>query len=380
MSRLKVITVLGTRPEIIRLARVLDALDAHTDHVLVHTGQNYDRGLSDVFFSELGLRPPRYQLAVDTSSLGRTLGEILIKVEEVLTLERPDAVLILGDTNSAIAAVMARRMKIPIFHMEAGNRCFDSNVPEEVNRRLIDHTANYNLVYTEHARRNLLAEGLAPQGIVLTGSPLFEMLTHYATQIDASDILTRLGVSQGEYFVASAHREENVDDPQRLSQLLSSLEALAQSYALPVLFSTHPRTAKRLSALGWAAPSGIRVHEPFGFFDYVKLQKHARCVLSDSGTICEESGILGFPAITLRDAVERPEAIDSGGIVLTGVRPGEVLAGVSLVLAERSTVKVTPPGAYAVANTASIVVRAILSLTPSHHERNAIRQWADPRV
>ena len=371
---LKVLTVLGTRPEIIRLSRVLDALDRHTDHVLVHTGQNYDHGLNEVFFDQLQLRRPDHHLGVDTSSLGRVLGETLIKVEQVLLDERPDAVLILGDTNSSIAAVMAKRMQIPIFHMEAGNRCYDGNVPEEANRRLVDHTADYNLVYTEHARRNLLSEGIAPQRIVLTGSPLREVLDHYLVEIDASDALERLELAERGYFLVSAHREENVDDPGRLASLLEALDELAATYDVPVLVSTHPRTRKRIDLLNRTPDARVRFHEPFGFFDYVRLQMQAVCVLSDSGTISEESAMLGFPAVTLRDAIERPESVDSGGIVLTGVEKDAVLDGVRFAIEEWTAgLRPRPPSEYAVANTSSIVVRTILSNAGSHHRRNALR-------
>ncbi len=371
---MKVVTILGTRPEIIRLARVIDALDRSIDHVLVHTGQNYDHGLNGIFFEELELRAPDHYLAVDTGSLGRVLGETLIRTEAVLREERPDAVLILGDTNSSIAAVIARRMHIPVFHMEAGNRCFDGNVPEEANRRLVDHTADYNLVYTEHARRNLLSEGISPQRVVLTGSPLREVLDHYAPGIAASEVLDAVGVSAGGYFLVSAHREENVDEAERLSSLLAALDELARSYELPVLVSTHPRTRKRIDSLGWQADPRVRFHEPFGFFDYVRLQQLARCVLSDSGTISEESAMLGFPAVTLRDAIERPESVDAGGILLTGVREDAVLAGVRLVLEEWDAgVRAQSPPEYTVANTSSIVVRTILSMAPTHHRRNALR-------
>ena len=371
---LKVLTVLGTRPEIIRLSRVLDALDRYTDHVLVHTGQNYDHGLNGVFFEQLRLRQPDHHLAVDTSSLGRVLGETLIKVEAVLLQERPDAVLILGDTNSSIAAVMAKRLHIPVFHMEAGNRSFDGNVPEEANRRLVDHTADYNLVYTEHARRNLLGEGMPPQRIVLTGSPLREVLDHYADDIAASGVHEAVGVRPGGYFLVSAHREENVDEPERLTSLLEALDELARTYDVPVLVSTHPRTRKRIDLLARTADERVRFHEPFGFFDYVRLQQGALCVLSDSGTISEESAMLGFPALTLRDAIERPESVDAGGILLTGVQEEAVLDGVRLVLAEwEAGVRARPPAEYAVANTSSIVVRTILSTARTHHRRNALR-------
>ena len=270
----------------------------------------------------LALRAPDHHLDVDTSTLGHVLGETLIKTEEVLLAERPDAVLVLGDTNSSIAAVMAKRMRIPVYHMEAGNRCFDENVPEETNRRLVDHVADFNLVYTEHARRNLLAEGLHPRRILLTGSPMREVLEHFRPQIDASDVLVRLGLEAQQYFLVSAHREENVDSPARLRMLLDCLVAVHREWGLPVVVSTHPRTRKRVEAL--AADIGaadIRWMEPFGFHDYNRLQLGAACVLSDSGTIAEEASILGFPAVTLRDSIERPEALDAGSIIMTGLDP-----------------------------------------------------------
>jgi UDP-N-acetylglucosamine 2-epimerase (non-hydrolysing) len=310
----KVVTIVGTRPEIIRLSRVIARLDDELDHVLVHTGQNWDYALGDIFFDELGLRPPDHRLRVDTSSLGRVLGETLIRSEEVLVAERPDAVLILGDTNSSIAAIIAKRLHIPVFHMEAGNRCFDANVPEETNRRLVDHVADFNLVYTEHARRNLLAEGFEPRRILLTGSPMAEVLAHYRDRIESSGALGQLGLTPREYFLVSAHREENVDSPARLSALLEILQRLSKLWSLPVVVSTHPRTRKRLDAAATAGRFGagslehVVFHEPFGFPDYVRLQQEAYCVVSDSGTISEESAILGFPAVTLRESIERPQA------------------------------------------------------------------------
>ena len=293
---MKVMTMVGTRPEIIRLSRVMARLDNSVSHVLVHTGQNWDYRLNEIFFEEMGLRQPDHLLKVDTSSLGAMLGDILRKTEEVLGVEKPDAFLVLGDTNSAISAVMAKRMRIPVYHMEAGNRCFDENVPEETNRRLVDHVADFNLVYTEHARRNLLAEGLHPRRILLTGSPMREVLDYYRAQIDASDILSRLGLTQQGYFLVSAHREENVDSKHRLHALLDCLRAVRDRWGLPVLVSTHPRTRLRLEALGGGVDSsGIQFSEPFGFLDYNHLQMKAFCVLSDSGTISEESSILRFP-------------------------------------------------------------------------------------
>ena len=285
---MKVMTIVGTRPEIIRLARVMNRLDntPGVEHVIVHTGQNYDYELNGVFFDDLGVRKPDHFLAVDTSSLGAVLGGTLMKSEEVMRAEQPDAVLVLGDTNSCIAAVMAKRLRIPTYHMEAGNRCFDLNVPEETNRRLVDHVADFNLVYTEHARRNLLAEGLHPRRIIKTGSPIREVVEAYTQPIKASDILAQRGLEEGKYFLVSAHREENVDNPERLRALLDGLIAVHDAFHMPVFVSTHPRTRKRLEALpGWTEPEGITFSEPLGFHDYNKLQLSAACVLSDSGTI-----------------------------------------------------------------------------------------------
>ena len=365
----KVMTVVGTRPEIIRLSEVIKRLDGTVDHVLVHTGQNYDYELNEIFFEELGLRKPDHFLEVDTSSLGRVLGEVLIKTEQVLLQERPDAFLVLGDTNSCIAAVMAKRMRIPVYHMEAGNRCFDENVPEETNRRMIDHVADFNLVYTEHARRNLLAEGIHPRRILLTGSPMNEVLAAQRSAIDASDVLERLGLEEGSYFLVSAHREENVDNPARLSALLDCLEAVVDEYELPVLVSTHPRTKSRLEAADREV-AGVRFHKPLGFHDYNHLQLKARCVLSDSGTIAEESSILGFSAVTLRDSIERPEALDTGSIIMTGLDPANVLLG--LICASRPHAAPLPTG-YAIENFSARVVNYLVS-THSRHAR-----WAGLR-
>jgi len=374
---LKVMTIVGTRPELIRLSRVIARLDATVNHVLVHTGQNYDFTLNEIFFRDLGIRKPDHLLGVDTSSLGHVLGETLIRTEEVLLTEKPDAVLVLGDTNSCIAALMAKRMRIPVYHMEAGNRCFDENVPEETNRRMVDHVADFNLVYTEHARRNLLAEGLHPRRILLTGSPMREVLDAYRPQIEASEVLARLGLTEGGYFLVSAHREENVDAPERLQMLLDCLIAVRERWNLPVYVSTHPRTRKRLEALpDWAAPEGIVFHEPFGFHDYNRLQLGAACVLSDSGTIAEESTILGFPAITLRDSIERPEVLDTGGIVMTGLDAHDVVQAVKGAMAntpqEHGVGLVTPPD-YLIENTSSRAVNFILSTARRHKSWTGLR-------
>jgi len=372
----KVMTVVGTRPEIIRLSRVIARLDESVDHVLVHTGQNYDYSLNQVFFDNLDLREPDHYLAVDTSSLGRVLGETLIRSEEVMRAERPDAVLVLGDTNSCIAAVMAKRLGIPVYHMEAGNRCFDGNVPEETNRRLVDHVADFNLVYTEHARRNLLAEGLHPRRILLTGSPMREVLEHFRTRIEASDILDRLELEPRGYFLVSAHREENVDAPERLAMLVDCLRAVRATWGLRVIVSTHPRTRKRLEALeGFEGIEGIDFLEPFGFHDYNRLQTQAACVLSDSGTISEESSILGFPAITLRDSIERPEALDAGAIIMTGLDQDDVVAAVTAVMRDFEPERGDPlPAGYEITNTSARTQRFILSTVGRHHQWAGIRR------
>ena len=377
---MKVMTIVGTRPEIIRLARVMHRLD-HTpgvEHVIVHTGQNYDYELNGVFFDDLGVRKPDHFLAVDTSSLGAVLGGTLMKSEEVMRAENPDAVLVLGDTNSCIAAVMAKRLRIPTYHMEAGNRCFDENVPEETNRRLVDHVADFNLVYTEHARRNLLAEGLHPRRILKTGSPIREVLDAYVDDIKASTVLTDRGLTEGKYFLVSAHREENVDNPQRLRALLDGLIAVQEAFGLPVFVSTHPRTRKRLEALpGWTQPEGITFSEPLGFHDYNKLQLSAACVLSDSGTIAEESSLMGFPAVTLRDSIERPEALDTGAIVMTGLHAEDMVMAVRVAMDagyQRDGVSDITPEDYRIDNCSQRAVNFILSTAHRHHQWAGIRQ------
>jgi len=366
-------TVVGTRPEIIRLSEVMRLLDATVDHVLVHTGQNYDYELNQVFFDELGLRKPDHFLNVDTSSLGRVLGEVLIKTEQVLIRERPDALVVLGDTNSCIAAVIAKRMRVPVYHMEAGNRCFDENVPEETNRRMIDHVADFNLVYTEHARRNLLAEGIHPRRILLTGSPMKEVLSAQQSAIEASDVLQRLGLEADGYFLVSAHREENVDDPARLAALLDCLEAVVDEHHLPVLMSTHPRTRARLESSGRDVV-GVTFHKPLGFHDYNQLQVKARCVLSDSGTIAEESSVLGFPAVTLRDSIERPEALDTGSIIMTGLSPRNVLEAIGCVSGPGRSGGSDVPADYSVTNFSERAVRFILSTYLRQASWSGIRQ------
>lgn len=372
----RVMTVVGTRPEIIRLSRVIARLDRTLDHVLVHTGQNWDASLSDIFFTELELRRPDRFLAVDTSSLGRVLGGVLTGVERAITELRPDALLVLGDTNSCIAALIARRMRVPVYHLEAGNRCFDLNVPEETNRRLVDHVSDFNLVYTEHARRNLLAEGLHPRRILHIGSPMHEVLQHYRPRIEASSILAGLGLDPRGYFLVSAHREENVDDPVRLRRLLDCLQAVRDAWRLPVLVSTHPRTRKRLEqhTVDSGSLEDITFHEPFGLFDYVQLQLNAYCTLSDSGTISEESAILGFPAVTLRDSIERPESLDTGAILMTGLDPANVVEAVTIAVEQSAAQDVVCPVDYRVGDTSRRVVNFIVSTVRRHHD------WAGIRV
>lgn len=380
-SKLKVLSIVGTRPEIIRLAAVMKRLEEHVDHKLIHTGQNYDYELNQVFFEDLKLRKPDFYLGVDTSSLGHVLGETLIKVEEVFLQERPDAVLILGDTNAAIAGIIAKRMKIPIYHMEAGNRSFDLNVPEEINRRIIDHIADFNLVYTENSRRHLLAEGLPHRYIYVTGSPMYEVLNMFMAEITASDILAKLKLEQQKYFIVSCHREENVDYPDNLRKILTFLNTLAADYDLPVVVSTHPRTRKRIEALGEVAiDSRIQFLKPFGFFDYNALQMNAKCAISDSGTISEESSILNFPAITIRQALERPEAMDAGTIILTGLDPETILDSIALVLNEFELNggkydKICPE--YQVTNTSWRVLKLILGTAKLAHRWHGIERQSN---
>lgn len=355
-------TILGTRPEIIRLASVMSKLEKFTDHKLVHTGQNYDYELNQIFFDELGVREPDYFLNVDTSSLGKVLGEILIKTEDILLKEKPDAVLVLGDTNSAIAIMMAKRMKIPTYHMEAGNRSFDANVPEEINRKVVDHLADFNLVYTEHARRHLISEGLNHRFIYVTGSPMLEVLNSKKESIDASTVLEKLNLEVNKYFIVSVHREENVDHPDNLRKVVDCLNALYDKYGYPVVVSTHPRTKNRLEKLNLDSGNrDIRYLKPFGFFDYNKLQKESFCAISDSGTISEESAMLGFPAVTIRQSIERPEALDAGSIVLSGLDFNILISAVDLVIKEGELyLNREVPAEYTVENTSLRVLKLIL--------------------
>ncbi len=336
MRKLKVVTIVGTRPEIIRLSRLIPKLDQFTDHVLVHTGQNYDPKLNDVFFEDLQLRQPDYFLNVEASSMGTVMGETLRKAEKVFLDVKPDAVMILGDTNSAIAAVVAERMQIPVYHMEAGNRSFDNNVPEELNRRMVDHVSTFNLPYNDYSMRNLLAEGIHPRFIHKTGSPMLEIFTHYKSRIESSSILNDLKLTPKGYFLVSIHRQENVDFPNRLEQVLKALAAIRDEWNLPIMVSTHPRTRKRLEELPNADIEGITFHEPFGYLDYNQLQLNAKCVISDSGTISEESSIMNFPAVTLRDSMERPEGLEAGTLSISSLQSSQLLNQIELAQVSRS--------------------------------------------
>lgn len=358
-------TVLGTRPEIIRLSRVIAALEVHTDHCLVHTGQNYDYELSSVFFEDLGIRQPDFFLEAAGATPAETIGMVISKVDEVLERVQPDAVLILGDTNSCLAAIAAKRRKIPLFHMEAGNRCFDERVPEEINRKIVDHISDVNMPYSTISREYLLREGIAPDRIVKTGSPMFEVLAHYRPRIDASDVIERLGLTESGYFVVSAHREENIDDPAQFGRLVETLDGLAEAYGQRVIVSTHPRTRKRLESEDTRLNDLVELMPPLSFSDYVRLQLSSRAVLSDSGTITEESSILNFRALNIRNAHERPEGMEEGSVIMTGLSIESVMRGLAVL-------ETQPTGSdrmlrivsdYEVPNVSEKVVRIILSYT-----------------
>ena len=365
MRKLKVVTVFGTRPEIIRLSRVMAKLDQYCDHVTVHTGQNHDYELNEIFFKDLELRKPDHFLGAAGGNGAETIGNVIIAVDKVLAQLEPDAVLVLGDTNSCMAVVPAKRRKIPVFHMEAGNRCFDQRVPEEINRRIVDHTADINLTYSSIAREYLLREGLPPDMVIKTGSPMFEVLTHYRKDIDASDVLARLGLVEHEFFVVSAHREENVDSDRTFAKLVTVLNTVAEQYGLPVIVSTHPRTQKRVDAVGATFHAQVRLLKPLGFRDYVKLQLSSRAVLSDSGTISEESSILNFPALNIREAHERPEAMEEASVMMVGLETIRVMQAL-VVLADqpRGDSRVLRQVAdYSTPNVSDKVVRIIHSYT-----------------
>jgi UDP-N-acetylglucosamine 2-epimerase (non-hydrolysing) len=361
---LKVMTIVGTRPELIKLCRVIDELDRNLSHILVHSGQNFDYELNQIFFDQLAIRRPDEFLNAAGASAIETIAKVLISGDQVLQKHSPDAILILGDTNSCLIAIAAKRRKIPIFHMEAGNRCFDQRVPEEINRRIVDHVSDVNLPYTEHARRYLLAEGMAPQTVIKTGSPMKEVIGHYRPGIDGSTVLAQLGLKPRGYIVVSAHREENVDVPERLAELINSVNALAVTHDMPIVFSVHPRTRKRLdAAAGLVLDRRVRALAPLGFLDYVKLQMESFCVVSDSGTITEESGLLGFPAVTIRQAHERPEGMDEGTVVmceLASVRVHEAVRVVTQQMLGDGAIFRTPAD-YEADNVSTKVVRIIVS-------------------
>ena len=362
---LKVMTMVGTRPEIIRLSRVIEKLDRHCRHVLVHTGQNYDYELNQVFFDDLGIRRPDGFLDAAGSTAAETIGKVIIAADASLTEHKPDALLLLGDTNSCLAAIAAKRRKIPIFHMEAGNRCFDFRVPEEINRRIVDHVSDINLTYSEIAREYLLREGLPPDQVIKTGSPMREVLEHHGARIEASDVLERLGLLPERYFVVSSHREENVDSPTNLKKLLGILDALAERHDEPVVVSTHPRTRKRLEELGLAAHGRVAFHRPFGFLDYIKLQTCARATLSDSGTITEESSILNFPALNLREVHERPEGFEEASVMMVGLDIERVQQGLDILAQQPrgSARTLRMVGDYEPVNVSDKILRIILSYT-----------------
>lgn len=360
----KVMTIVGTRPELIKMSRVIAEFDQYTDHVLVHTGQNYDYELNQLFFDDLGIRKPDYFLGAAGDTPAQTIARVIEKSDEVFEKENPDALMLYGDTNSCLAVISAKRRKIPVFHMEAGNRCFDQRVPEELNRKVLDHLSDINLVLTEHARRYLIAEGIRPETIIKTGSHMHEVLEHYMPKIEKSDVLSRMGLKTGEFFIVSAHREENVDSPGTLESMVAALSALAESYDLPVIVSTHPRTQKRMDALnlGKSDPR-IQFMKPFGFCDYIRLQMEALCVISDSGTITEEGSLLNLPAVTIRNAHERPEGMDVGTLIMSGPEPDCVLDAVRVIVSQykRGERIMRPVADYEGGPVSKAVLRIVLS-------------------
>ncbi len=378
-DKIKVMTILGTRPEIIRLSRVITVLGEVTNHVLVHTGQNYDYELNAIFFKELGVPQPKHFLEAAGRTAAETIGNIISRVDVAMEREKPEAVLVLGDTNSCLAVIAAKRRHIPVFHMEAGNRCFDMRVPEEINRRIVDHVSDINLCYSEHARRYLLAEGLPQDQVLKTGSPMKEVLDWHRASIAASEARARLGLEQGRYFTVSIHREENVDDAAHLAGLLGALDALAERYEFPLIFSVHPRTRKQLEAGGHHLHKLIHAMPPLGFFDYVALQKDAFCAVSDSGTITEESSILGFPAITIRQAHERPEGMDEGAVIMSGLSAARILQAVEMTLAQfRQLGPCRLPDDYNVSQVSWKVAKIILSYTDYINRRTWFKEARQP--
>jgi UDP-N-acetylglucosamine 2-epimerase len=363
---LKVMTIVGTRPELIKMSRVIAEFDQHTKHILVHTGQNYDYELNQLFFEDLGIRKPDHFLQAVGDNAAKTIARVIEKADEVMEREQPDAVMLYGDTNSCLAVIAAKRRKIPVFHMEAGNRCFDQRVPEELNRKVLDHLSDINMVLTEHARRYLIAEGIRPETIIKTGSHMREVLDHYMPKINASDVLQRMGLERGRFFIVSTHREENVDTRENLIDLMQTLNELAKQYDVPVIVSTHPRTQKRLDALNLGdMDSRIQFLKPFGFCDYVKLQMEALCVVSDSGTITEEGSLLNLPAVTIRNAHERPEGMDVGTLIMAGLKKDRVLDAVRVIVAQHdhSTRVMEPVRDYEAQSVAKKILRIVMSYT-----------------
>lgn len=360
---MKVMTIVGTRPEIIKLSLTMMEIDKYFDHVIVHTGQNYDYELNEIFFKEFGLRKPDYFLNTAGVNVAETIGNIIVKSDQVMEKEKPDAVLLYGDTNSCLSVISAKRRKIPVFHMEAGNRCFDQRVPEEINRKVVDHLSDINLVLTEHARNYLLAEGVRAETIIKTGSSMKEILKKYEKKIYESDILQQLALQRGEYFVFSSHREENVDNESNLRKIIAVLNVLTEVYKVPVIFSTHPRTRKNLQKIDTVVNSNVQFSKPFGFFDYISLQLNAKCVLSDSGTITEESSLLGFPAVTIRDVHERPEGMDEATVIMCGLELRRVIDSVDMVIKQHSRAPLKVVKDYNVDNVSVKVTRIILSYT-----------------
>jgi UDP-N-acetylglucosamine 2-epimerase (non-hydrolysing) len=365
MKKMKVVTVVGTRPEIIRLSRVLPKLDQQMEHILVHTGQNYDYELNEIFFNDLELRKPDYFLGAAGATAAETIGQLIIKVDPLLAEIQPEALLVLGDTNSCLAAIPAKRRKIPIFHMEAGNRCFDQRVPEETNRKIVDHTSDINLTYSDIAREYLLREGLPPDRVIKTGSPMFEVLAHYREKIDGSDALRRLGLGEQDYFLVSAHREENIDSEVNFRKLVAILNSIAETFGKRVIVSTHPRTRKRVEAHEVIFHEKVELLKPLGFTDYVHLQQHALAVLSDSGTITEESSILNFPALNIREAHERPEGMEEASVIMTGLELDRVHQGLAVLVEQGrgETRTLRRVADYSMPNVSDKVVRIILSYT-----------------
>ncbi len=371
MNKTRITTILGTRPELIRLSLIIDRLDNLFEHRLVHTGQNSDTNLSEVFFNEMQIRKPNLNLAIRNSSLGSFLGNLFPEIELEFEKNPPDAVVILGDTNSALAGIIAKRKGIPVYHLEAGNRSFDQNVPEEINRRILDHFADFNLAYTNNAKENLLREGLHPRNMAVIGSPLCEVISHFNNEINSSKILNVLNLVPGKYFLVSSHRQENVDDPNRLKELVQSLNEIAEKYRIPIIISTHPRTKSKLDLLKVEMNPLLGFHQPFGFVDYCKLQKGARIVFSDSGSVSEESVILGFKAITIRNSMERPEALEAGSIVMSGIKKQGVIESIAVI--ESSPASKSPPSEYLISDTSTRVINFITSTIHQHRFWSGLR-------